>query len=83
MFRESVKSAVFNMTKLRASVAKASSAQAEQTNPLTEEFGEFARKTLKEFNVPGVSIVVIDGDNIFAEVRIPPLNLISYNPLTT
>lgn len=57
------------MTRLRMSVAT-SSAPAERTNPFTKEFGEFARKTLKEFSVPGVSIAVIDGDQIYAEVYI-------------
>ncbi|KAK7178458.1 penicillin-binding [Paraphaeosphaeria sporulosa] len=39
-------------------------------SPLDEEFAAFAHETLKEWKVPGVSIAVIDGDDIFAEASL-------------
>lgn len=37
-------------------------------NPLTEDFARFAKETLHKWKVPGLSIAVIDGDQIFAKV---------------
>lgn len=37
-------------------------------NPFTKEFGEFAKQTLEEWHVPGLSIAAIDDDRVFAEV---------------
>lgn len=34
---------------------------------LTEEFAKFAKETLKEWKVPGVSIAVIDGEHVFTQ----------------
>lgn len=34
----------------------------------TEEFARFAKETLKEWKVPGVSIAVIDGEDVFTQV---------------
>ncbi|KAK7426709.1 hypothetical protein QQZ08_006745 [Neonectria magnoliae] len=36
-------------------------------NPLTEEFGKFAKETLEDWKVPGVSIAVIDGEDVFTK----------------
>ncbi|KAI5464749.1 beta-lactamase/transpeptidase-like protein [Mariannaea sp. PMI_226] len=36
-------------------------------SPLTAEFGEFVKKQLDEWRVPGLSIGVLDGDNIYTE----------------
>ncbi|CAM1502046.1 Fc.00g040300.m01.CDS01 [Cosmosporella sp. VM-42] len=41
--------------------------QPENENPLTGEFGDFVKDTLKEWKVPGVSIAVIDGEDVYAE----------------
>lgn len=38
---------------------------------LTEEFAKFAKETLKEWKVPGVSIAVIDGEHVFTQVCLP------------
>jgi CubicO group peptidase (beta-lactamase class C family) len=43
-------------------------AQVNDRNPLTEEFGDFAAETLDNWKVPGLSIAVIDGDQVFADV---------------
>ncbi|UKZ76461.1 hypothetical protein TrVFT333_004165 [Trichoderma virens FT-333] len=40
-------------------------------NPLTAEFGEFVREQLEKWKVPGISLAVIDGDDVYAEVRGP------------
>ncbi|KUJ20474.1 beta-lactamase/transpeptidase-like protein [Mollisia scopiformis] len=37
------------------------------TNPLDEEFAELAEYTLDQWNVPGLSIAVVDGHDIWAE----------------
>ncbi|EXK80438.1 hypothetical protein FOQG_15073 [Fusarium oxysporum f. sp. raphani 54005] len=42
-------------------------AQVNDRNPLTEEFGDFAAETLDNWKVPGLSIAVIDGDQVFAD----------------
>lgn len=36
--------------------------------PLDETFDAFARELLEEWHVPGMSVAVIDGDQIFAKV---------------
>ncbi|KAL5592323.1 hypothetical protein FOBRF1_013349 [Fusarium oxysporum] len=41
--------------------------QANDRNPLTEDFNNFAIETLDDWKVPGLSIAVIDGDQVFAE----------------
>lgn len=38
------------------------------SNPLNDEFAKYVKETLEEWKVPGLSIAVIDGDEIFAEV---------------
>ena len=40
----------------------------EDTGPFTSKFGQLANETLEIFHVPGVSIAVVDGDNVWAEV---------------
>ena len=37
-------------------------------NPLTKEFSKFVKETLQEWKIPGVSIGVVDGDQVFTEV---------------
>lgn len=39
-------------------------------SPLNADFAKFAQKTLEKWNIPGISIAVVDGDETFAEVRI-------------
>lgn len=48
--------------------SSSSSSAQDSNNPLTSDFAEFARTTLEAWKVPGLSIAVIDGDKIFAEV---------------
>ncbi|KAL7962293.1 beta-lactamase/transpeptidase-like protein [Trichoderma compactum] len=36
-------------------------------NPLTAEFGDFVREQLEKWKVPGVSLAVIDGDDVYTE----------------
>ncbi|RFU73766.1 penicillin-binding [Trichoderma arundinaceum] len=43
------------------------SSAAARGNPLTSAFADFARETLDEWKVPGVSVAVIDGDEVYAE----------------
>lgn len=51
--------------------------QAEQTplkdapggNPLTREFGDFVRQKLDRWKVPGMSLAVVDGHDVNAQVR--------------
>lgn len=60
-----------------ASLALLSAAAAEQTplmavpgrNPLTDEFGDFVRQRLDRWKVPGMSLAVVDGHDIYAQVR--------------
>jgi hypothetical protein len=40
----------------------------DNTGPFTSKFGQLANETLGLFHVPGVSIAVVDGDNVWAEV---------------
>ncbi|KAL5592489.1 hypothetical protein FOBRF1_013515 [Fusarium oxysporum] len=42
-------------------------AQANVRNPLTEEFDNFVTETLDNWKVPGLSIAVIDGNEVFAK----------------
>lgn len=37
-------------------------------NPFTDEFGEYITDLLEEWKVPGVSIAVIDGQEVHAKV---------------
>jgi hypothetical protein len=37
--------------------------------PFDDGFGSFATRTLEDWNVPGLSIAVIDDDQVFAEAR--------------
>lgn len=37
-------------------------------NPLTEEFGAFVKNMLEKWKVPGMSLAVIDGEDVYAEV---------------
>lgn len=38
------------------------------SNPFTDEFADFAKKTINRWKVPGLSIAVIDGEDVYAEV---------------
>jgi hypothetical protein len=38
-------------------------------NPLTPEFAEYVAGLLEDWKVPGMSIAVLDGDELYAEVR--------------
>lgn len=38
-------------------------------SPLTSEFGSFVLEQLEKWRVPGVAVAVIDGDDVYAEVR--------------
>lgn len=40
----------------------------DDTGPFDSKFGKLANETLELFHVPGVSIAVVDGDNVWAEV---------------
>lgn len=40
-------------------------------NPFDDKFGAFVKDTLNEWHVPGLSIAVIDHDQVFAEVNTP------------
>lgn len=42
--------------------------QSASGSPFTAEISHFINDTLQEWRVPGVSIAVIDGENVFAEV---------------
>lgn len=41
-------------------------------NPFDDAFAEFANKTLDKWKVPGLSIAVIDDEDVYAEVRARP-----------
>jgi hypothetical protein len=40
----------------------------DNTGPFTSEFGQLVNETLNLFHVPGISIAVVDGDKVWAEV---------------
>jgi hypothetical protein len=40
-------------------------------NPFTKEFGTFVKEILEKWKVPGMSLAVIDGEDIYAEVAAP------------
>ena len=42
--------------------------ETKNVNPLNEEFQKLANEVLEEYHVPGLSIAVIDGDQIYTEV---------------
>jgi hypothetical protein len=42
--------------------------KSDDTGPFNSKFGQLANETLDLFHVPGVSIAVVDGDNVWAEV---------------
>lgn len=44
-------------------------AAATKENPLTAEFGDFVREQLDKWKVPGIAVAVVDGDEVYAEVR--------------
>ena len=46
-------------------------------NPLTPEFAEYVADVLEDWKVPGMSIAVLDGDGLYAEVR---ALLLSHSP---
>lgn len=46
----------------------ANSDDALKKNPFNEEFAKFATETMEEWKVPGISIAVIDDQDVFAEV---------------
>lgn len=39
-------------------------------NPLTEELAKFVKEKLDEWKVPGISVGVIDKDQVFTAVRL-------------
>lgn len=39
------------------------------TNPFTDKFGKYVNELLKRHNAPSVALAVIDGDEIFTQVR--------------
>jgi CubicO group peptidase (beta-lactamase class C family) len=43
---------------------------AKSTSPFSDEFAQFAKETLEQWKVPGVSLAVIDGDQVYAEVSL-------------
>lgn len=42
--------------------------ETKSVNPLNEEFQKLAHELLEEYHVPGLSIAVIDGDQVYTEV---------------
>lgn len=38
-------------------------------SPFTDDFGDFVQKQLERWHTPGVSIAVIDGDDVYSQVR--------------
>lgn len=38
-------------------------------SPFTKEFGEHVGELLKKWHVPGVAVGIVDGDDIWTEVR--------------
>jgi hypothetical protein len=49
-------------------LSPAAYAETDGKTPLTKEFGTFVKETLKKWKVPGMSLAVIDGEDIYAEV---------------
>lgn len=43
------------------------------TNPFNSNFKKLAEENLKRWNVPGVAVSVVDGEDIWAEVGFPLL----------
>lgn len=41
---------------------------AKMNDPFTPEFAEFAAETMEEWKLPGISIAVVDGDDVFSQV---------------
>lgn len=41
-----------------------------RSNPLTEEFGDYVNSLLEDWKVPGLSIAVIDEDEVYTEVSL-------------
>lgn len=41
-------------------------------NPLDEDFKTYITQAMKDWNIPGMAIAVVDGDNIYAEVSSSP-----------
>lgn len=39
-------------------------------NPFTETFGKYTNELLEKRHVPSVTLAVVDGDEIFTQVRI-------------
>ena len=37
-------------------------------SPFNENFNELTNKLLKDFHVPGISVAVVDGDDVFSKV---------------
>ena len=52
---------------------------ARKGSPLTEDFRKLVVETLDEWHIPGLSIAVIDGDDIWTEVNLPS-SISSYLP---
>lgn len=51
--------------------ADADGADGAKKGPFTNEFKKLVTSTLEKWRVPGVAISVVDGDNTWAEARIP------------
>lgn len=46
--------------------------ETEKHSPFTKDYEKLVLETLKEWRVPGLSIAVVDGEHIWAEVRASP-----------
>jgi hypothetical protein len=47
---------------------------AEINDPFTPEFAEFVAETMDEWKLLGTSIAVVDGDEVFSQVRSTRVN---------
>ncbi|KAH7237881.1 beta-lactamase/transpeptidase-like protein [Fusarium solani] len=52
---------------LEGATAQANDRSSVGKNPLTEDFASFVTETLDKWKVPGLSVAVVDGDQVFAE----------------
>lgn len=50
------------------------------TNPFDPAFAKFANDILKQWNVPGISLAVVDGENIYSQVSC--YHILSWQSLT-
>jgi CubicO group peptidase (beta-lactamase class C family) len=66
-FRNLITSLAIGFTLMDAT-AQANDRSSVGKTPLTEDFASFVTEILDKWKVPGLSIAVIDGDQVFAEV---------------